>query len=525
MNATMKNATILEKGDVQVIKFIKFERWDERAGKMVRGIKGSHPAARKVVFLSKSATVRPRHNDNLLCKVVHDTAPGCSNRGVLFVVPVCKGCTANPRPTRGAPQERLRFDVSDQKAANGEPIVLVTVKTLSGSKVVGKKDVEIRSKSDLSSDWPLWVRRQAVDRLAVITGSRAKWLEEASKVREWFNVYPQSSLDTGELLIKVGHQARIFFDDLKDVEVIWVRSRADICNDWPEKTRAEVMNEIDIFEAAFAESKKVEWSVAWSGEAPERFPRVVGREKWSGQITASFVITSRDQLNDEELSPVKNLAQSMLARAEEINAAARAKLERKKLVDGLKREGDGKTRFQWAGEYMTDGRMWFPRVRPEGRQWRKFPIAAVPSGYWETFLSGLEGKVMDELLEYHAQETWRRPVAERVKLTECQEEIKRTLKAEIERSIEEKKKMWQGDGVDAVAVGKCVVFVVSRIGRDLYVVDNPGPGAIYVFSSKEDACKLARDEVTRTALIKSGAARILHTPGWQSRLAEALAFA
>ena len=131
---------------------------------------------------------------------------------------------------------------------------------------------------------------------------------------------------------------------------------------------------------------------------------------------------------------------------------------------------------------------------------------------------------MDELLEYHTQETWRRPVAERVKLTERQEEIKRTLKVEIERSIEEKK-MWQGDGVDAVAVGKCVVFVVCRTGRDLYVVDNPGPGAIYVFSSKEDAYKLARDEVTRTALIKSGAARILHTPGWQSRLAEAIALA
>lgn len=522
MNATTRNATMLQKGDVRVFKFIEFERWDERAGKRVRGIKGSHPNAGKVVFLSRNATAQPRPGDKLVCKVVHDTAPDDPKKGVLFVAPLSQNANLMPAVEAVSKEKRLRFDVSDLKVENAEPIVLVTVKTLSGTKVVGEKDFEIRVKSDLPGDWPLWVRRQAEDRLTVIAGSRAKWLEEASKVREWFDVYDHSSLDAGELRIKVVHQARIGFDDLKIAEGIWVRSRADIRSDWPVETRAEVLAEIDIFEATIAESKKVEWSVAWSGEAPERYPRVVGREKRSGQITASFVITSRDQLNDEQLSSVKNIAHSMLARAEEINAAARAKLERKKLVDGLKREADGKTRFQWAGGYMTDGRLWFPRVRPEGREWRKFPIAAVPSGYWDTFLNGLEGKVMDQLLEYHAQETWRRPVAERVKLTERQEEIKRTIKAEIERSIEEKL-MWQGDGVDAVAVGKCVVFVVSRPGKDLYVVDNPGPGAIYVFHSRDDAYKLARDEVTRTALIKSGATRILHTLGWQSRLAEAIA--
>lgn len=57
------------------------------------------------------------------------------------------------------------------------------------------------------------------------------------------------------------------------------------------------------------------------------------------------------------------------------------------------------------------------------------------------------------------------------------------------------------------------------------MVDNPGPGAIYVFRSKEDAHRLAREEVTRRSLIKGGAIRILHTPGWQLKLAETIASA
>lgn len=524
MNAATQIVDTLQKGDVQTFKFTRFERWDERTGQMVRGIKGLHPAARKVVFIMKNANVQPRHGDRLLCEVMYDTAPDEPTRGVLFVAPVVGENKATLQRRVQKIHGRLHFDISERNVADGEPVVLVTVKTRCGSQEKGRNDFEIRAKSDVPGDWPLWVKQKAEEHLNLIAVSRAKWIEKASEVRDWFEIRSLNNFDTGELLIKVIHKKRIGFAAPEDLEVISIRSRADIPEGWTEQTKSSVLNAIERSEAAHAQAKKVEWSVVWSGTAPERYPRVIGREKRSGKVTASFVITSLDQLNDKELASVKSIACAMLTRAQAINAEARAKLERRRLIDALKHDVDGKTRFQWAGDYLTDGRLWFPRRRPEGLEWRKFPIAAVPSGYWETFLQGLEGKIMDELLDYYRQETWRRPVVERVKLTERQEEIKRTIKSEIERLVKGKQ-MWQGDGVDAVAVGKCVVFIVERNGQSLFVVDNPGPGAIYVFRSKEDAHRLAREEVTRRSLIKGGAIRILHTPGWQLKLAETIASA
>lgn len=524
MNAATRIVRTLQKGDVETFKFTRFQRVDNRTGQMMVGIRGLHPAARKVVFVLPTATVQPRHGDRLLCKVIKDTVPDDPKRGALIVAPVVGENKATCQLKEQKVQERLHFDICERTVANGEPIVLVTVKTRCRAQEQGRSEFEIRAKSDLPGDLPLWVKQKVEDHLNLIAASRAKWLKKASEACDWFETKNLSNLDTGELLIRVVHKRMIGFDDPIDLEVISIRSRGDIPQGWTEQTKKSVLDAIERTEAAYAEAKKVEWSVVWSGAAPERFPRVIGREKRSGKVTASFVITSLDQLNDRELASVKSIAQAMLTRAEAINAEARAKLERKRLIDELKHDADGKTRFQWAGDYMTDGRLWFPRRRPEGLEWRKFPIAAVPAGYWETFLQGLEGKIMDELLDYCTQESWRRPVVERVKLTERQEEIKRTIKSEIERMVKEKQ-MWQGDGVDAIAVGKCVVFIVERSGQCLYVVDNPGPGAIYVFRSKEDAHRLAREEVTRQALIKSGAIRILHTPGWQVKLAETIASA
>jgi hypothetical protein len=522
MNAATQIVRTLQKGDVQTFKFKEYVRWDNRTGQKILGIRGVHPAARKVVFVAQTATVQPRHGDILLCKVIKDTAPADPKRGALIVAPVVGENKANCQLKEQRVQVRLHFDISEAKVAKGEPIVLVAVKTRCGAKVTARSDFEIRAKSDLPADWPLWVNQKIEDHLNLIAVSRANWLKKKSEVCDWFEVKNLSNLDTGELLIRVVHKKRVGFDESTNLEVISIRSRGDIPLGWTEQTKKNVLDAIEKTETAYAQAKKVEWSVVWSGTAPDRFPRVIGREKRSGKVTASFVITSPDQLNDGLLASVKSIAQAMLTRAEAINAEARAKLERRRLIDELKHDADGKTRFQWAGDYMTDGRLWFPRRRPEGLEWRKFPIAAVPAGYWETFLQGLEGKIMEELLDYCTQESWRRPLAERVKLTERQEEIKRTIKSEIERMVKEKQ-MWQGGGVDAIAVGKCVVFIVERNGQCLYVVDNPGPGAIYVFRSKEGAHRLAREEVTRQALIKSGAIRILHMPGWQLKLAETIA--
>jgi hypothetical protein len=124
-------------------------------------------------------------------------------------------------------------------------------------------------------------------------------------------------------------------------------------------------------------------------------------------------------------------------------------------------------------------------------------------------------------LPYHEGESWRRRTQSRISLTERQGEIADIIKKEI--SVVKEREMWQGEGVDALAIGKCVVFPVRRENLpNLYVVDNPGPGAIYLFENEEDALSLAQGRTTRTELRKLGAKRILHVRGWKQVLAKAL---
>ncbi len=231
------------------------------------------------------------------------------------------------------------------------------------------------------------------------------------------------------------------------------------------------------------------------------------------------------EANNKSPQLILNSVQPQLkAAATAANLKQTQKLERKSLVANLHRGEDGKIRFQWAGAWLTDGHFWFPKVRPEGLEWKRMPIDAIPKGYWETFLNGLEGKLITDLLDYHSKGSWRQPAKPRLSLTARQKQIEETIKRQIESEFA--KEMWHGNGVDAVAIGKCVVFFVPRPGRsDLYIVDNPGPGAIYRFDQKESAYQLARGEVTRTDLIKSGAQRILHVPGWEQELAKVIAAA
>ena len=88
MNAATQIVRTLQKGDVQTFKFKEYVRWDNRTGQKILGIRGVHPAARKVVFVAQTATVQPRHGDILLCKVIKDTAPADPKRGALIVAPV-----------------------------------------------------------------------------------------------------------------------------------------------------------------------------------------------------------------------------------------------------------------------------------------------------------------------------------------------------------------------------------------------------------------------------------------------------
>lgn len=168
--------------------------------------------------------------------------------------------------------------------------------------------------------------------------------------------------------------------------------------------------------------------------------------------------------------------------------------------------------FQWNGQWLTNGEVWFPRQRPCKEQWHQYPISAIPQECWQMFLEGLEGKYLEELIPFHKQIL---TAGRKVKLTNRQAKVVALVASH----------MWQGDeGCKTVSVGRNVIFVASRAGgQTVHIVDNPGVGAIYIFDDYKDARALATGSVTRTSAIKDGATRIIHIKGWQDKVAQRLA--
>ncbi len=431
-------------------------------GTSILGVKGDAADIDKLILVSKhvSKHATPIEDEVWTCRQLHDTRPDEPKKGALFVLPL----TLHPHHKYSI-WNRLIDEIEA-----GEPVTIVQVKTLRRYETMAVEEHVVRCEEDIPELWPHWVKKDALSRMKGYEALRTAWLEQS--------------------VAKVVHD----FEQEESRQ----RNLAD---------------------------EKVEWSVGEEGKAPFLQTRLISTvSNGYGKVksTVSVPITSCDELTPEQLAKVGGIVKAYLARAAALNLKEQQKLNRKALIAGLKRDDDGKIRFQRAGEFLTQGSIWFPNVRPKGTEWQKFPIDSVPEGYWETFLSGLEGKLLGELLPYYSGQSWRRPAKTRIPLTERQNEIVAIIKAEIAKVKE--REMWQGEGVDWLGVGKCVVFFVTRPGRpDLFVVDNPGPGAIYRFDSKEKAYALAENVITRTALIKSGAQRIIHGPGWKAKLAEVLA--
>ncbi|MBX9573885.1 MAG: hypothetical protein K2X77_33630 [Candidatus Obscuribacterales bacterium] len=165
--------------------------------------------------------------------------------------------------------------------------------------------------------------------------------------------------------------------------------------------------------------------------------------------------------------------------------------------------------FQALGDWLSNGLVWFPRERPQKQEWKQLPIPAVPKEFWEPFLSGLEGKFLQDLLSYHKEVTTKKR-SKRVDLTERQRCVRALIKGQ----------MWNGSSTcKRLSIGKNVIFEVTRESkRVLYVVDNPGVGAIFVFNQKNDAVELANGNVSRSEAKKRGQKRVVHSVGWESRL-------
>jgi len=167
--------------------------------------------------------------------------------------------------------------------------------------------------------------------------------------------------------------------------------------------------------------------------------------------------------------------------------------------------------FQWVNGELTNGVISFPPERPQGQDWRKYPIPQIGEAFWDEFLDGLEGKFLHELLPFHREVVSRKP--EPRVLTERQTAVARVVAGA----------MWRGENCERISFGRNVLFIAKRQNAEpLYVVDNPGVGAVFVFTSHDDARNLATGAITRQAAIKRGCRRVVHAGAWEQRLTELL---
>ena len=176
--------------------------------------------------------------------------------------------------------------------------------------------------------------------------------------------------------------------------------------------------------------------------------------------------------------------------------------------------------FQWVNrdQYLTNGEFAFPRVRPSGGEWHKYPISAVPVRHWQGYLDGLEGKFVREMIPLQKAITEPAPnLAAAVReLTPHQKALNSFLK---------ERKMWDGANSEQVSLAQdgSVIFKVDNPGASpLYVVDKPGEFAIYVYREYKDAQALASGQARRAVeMLKTP--RVIHIGEvWQDNLAALL---
>ncbi len=513
---------------------VRFERHRD-------SIKGTNPAFRKIAFIDRQFRgTWPQHNEEWHCRVVGDSKPSDPNSGAYFLMPLYRLVEK--------PEWTIDTDGPD-------PVVTLTVRY--GTRVLAEKSRQwtATNEADIEADWPGWVR----DRVRLLVVVQHNW--------------GVSWGGADSLKVRVVHGQRRCGKELDSPSWL-IETASEIDPNWPDEVRRDALSYCRELvgrrrERARAESIGRQTGLKSKLGNPQAVT-VVKVERTSHRVTKQLLVEDEyrnDVLfvdgvrvglyddyshyppglfdNDVEglhltlsngntISVYSHNMPLILQWRQTgsgwvpdkayhfVKERALNYVNRKSLTwsDATKLNvGDElalEYPFQWlSDEWLSNGLYWFPKLRPEGSEWREYPVPAVPRECWDLFLSGLEGKYLVDWLPYHRQVTTARAEPAEPRLTERQAKVQSVISGT----------MWQGSGDNCkrVAVGRNMVFHVTRPGADtLYLVDNPGVGALYVFATEAEALALADGTVSRTDAIKAGAERIIHTEGWQDRLAARL---
>lgn len=465
-------------------------------------VRGEHPSFSKMAFVAhlykKRHAYPPSPGETWECTISKDTNPGDPKRGILVLWPVRKI------------KEEMHWTVGIVIKTEENPgdAVRVDCQTVFGEKVLGKDSVVIASIEEIRQDWPDWVKASVLGKFSKLDRRRRR--EESERVRKETHVTVKKLKTQREILIDK-LQGRVEVSVLK-IEA--VSHHLTTVASEERKNHHEVL--IDGQSVGFISqyrNPKLDLS---------HFPLTVESRLISLSNGVQFKIASRlvevkqagagiPEGQYQPLDPVTIL--SNYATVELFSKLQLAWLHALKLAEGqiIGHEFP----FQWADQWLTNGAIWLPRVRPERSQWHALPIKALPEGCWEIFLQGLEGKMAHELLPWHnevGRSRARSDAPVKPRLTQRQQELEAVVSGQ----------MWQGkDGCERVTVGKNLIFHVrAASGKTIFLMDNPGIGAIYIFEDEESARQVATGLMTRSDALKKGHRRVIHISGWEEKVAE-----
>jgi hypothetical protein len=445
-------------------------------------IKGVNENLTKIAFIDRSYKgPRPQPGDEWMCWVKGDSKPQEPKRGAFFLFPL------------HLLKPEMQWSI-EWPAVNEQEYVEVRWREMLGERELDTQSWRVASLSDLQSDWPERVTRPVASYLK-------RYVQEQKARKK---------------LTQREEQRQLLLNGLKNPSGIWVTA----VSSFEHLVTVQAKHDLHRNHEVFVDGEYVGRHDSWAALRLTEFPLTIHGRRLELSNGNSITVYSHAlqvirawNLSGGRWNPEK---QVVFACMDKVNVGGRQTFNWDHVRTHLPGEVVGyEYPFQWTGEWLTNGVVWFPRQRPEGIDWKDYPIGAVPRECWEIFLAGLEGKFLDELIPYHREILGRKSVRSGYLPTERQKQLYAVITG----------KMWHGHkDCKRVSVGRNVVFHVTCAGgKPLYVLDNPGVGSIYLFRDLEKAMELAEGKITRNAAIEKGYERIIHSEGWEERLAGAFA--
>ncbi len=307
----------------------------------------------KIAFLDRFCHIRvmPQIGEEWQCIVRGDSNRQDPKRGALFLKPIRRL------------EEEETWCLEDQPEAHVlnvyKPLVRKTVAV--GKREIGRQVWCPSGRGDIQEDWPKHIQTLVSLRFgeldkavrSVVYGAMRKELAELKKSVPRFKEFVDITVEKFE---RISHELSL-------------------------------QKELGARQAVYADGKRLGLLDRWSSAPASSFPFVI--EGLNIYLSNGTKLTVHDRALGVILSWENGRPKTAKAFSSSIDCAVgdRTVLNWGDALD-LK-EGSHFARdykFQWVGNWLTNGIVWLPRERPCGSEWRDYTIPAIPEEYWSLFV-------------------------------------------------------------------------------------------------------------------------------------------